>query len=213
MKTSLLVGSVLLALVGCSDASQDFVEVDLEVSGTPVEDHELEDLTVTLSRADVAFGPLYLCPGRQAGENCETARLEWTESAVVDGLDEESTKVGVMTGVTGPILSWMFDYGITSLLTQQQPVELRAHLAVDVVAFPVERVAQKAVLDQLGELQPLLVPQPVLVALAELEHPTGDHGPALDQQTSVTGFSGYSASTGPVIAMMARKTKLTSNVL
>jgi len=82
--------------------------------------------SIELHQAQLAFGPLYLCAGYQAGSLCETARAEWTDSAVVDALDPNALEVGQLTGVSGPIRSWMFDLGITSLLTQQRPEVLSA---------------------------------------------------------------------------------------
>jgi hypothetical protein len=103
----------------CSGSPQDFVEVPLVARGTSAAEFEVEEgVRLAVTRADVAFGPLYLCAGTQAGEYCDTARLEWRESAVVDALAEEPVEIGTLLGVTGKVRSWMFDYGITSLLTK-----------------------------------------------------------------------------------------------
>ncbi len=129
-----LVPFTLAAMVAyaCVDAPQDEVSLELVASGMEVDELGLGDgLSLSLSRADLAFGPLYLCPGTQAGELCDTARLEWTQSAVVDVLDSEPQSLGRLLGVTGPIRSYMFDYGISSLLTQERPQILDAAEQLD----------------------------------------------------------------------------------
>lgn len=118
------------ALLGClagSSSPQDFVEVPLLARGTSGAELEVDEgIELMLTRADVAFGPLFVCAGTQAGQYCDTARLEWRESAVVDALDEEPVEIGRLEGVTGKVRSWMFDYGITSFLTKSEAVLLPA---------------------------------------------------------------------------------------
>lgn len=110
--------------LGCTVSAQEPLEFELYVQGTEVSDRiQLsEDVALSLDRAELAFGPLYLCPGRQAGDLCDTARMEWREAAVVDALSPEKQHVGQLLGATGTTYSWMYDYGVTSLLTQLQPV-------------------------------------------------------------------------------------------
>lgn len=128
--------------LGCSSSAQDFVELPLVVRGTSSDEVASgDDVILSLTRADVAFGPLYVCAGAQAGDHCDTARLEWTESAVVDTLDEEPVEIGMLTGVTGEVRSWMFDYGITSLLTESAPQILPAAQELGDVSLVVEGVA------------------------------------------------------------------------
>src|SRR5690606_36101715 len=113
--------------VSCVGSPQDFVEISLEAKGREVTQLEnVDNMTFSLTRADAAFGPLYICAGVQAGSNCDTARLEWRESAVVDALSEEPQALGSLFGTSGSARSWMFDYGITSLLTETAPVLMPA---------------------------------------------------------------------------------------
>ena len=118
----------LLFCTSCFDTSQDYAKVALYVSGTavqsplPLEGGE----ELTMSRADLAFGPLYLCAGKTAGDLCDTARLEWLDSVIVNTLDATPKKVGDLTGVTGTVLSWMYDLGISSQLTQGDPIPLQS---------------------------------------------------------------------------------------
>ena len=79
------------------------------------------DVSVTIDRADLAFGPLYLCAGATAGDLCDTARFEWLDSAVVDTTLSDPVKVGELSGVTGTVRSWMYDLGLSSQLTREAP--------------------------------------------------------------------------------------------
>ncbi len=117
-----------LTLAGCLDTGQARVEVPLSVAGTALVGDVVTkgDVPLTVERADLAFGPLVLCPGNTAGELCETARLEWLDAVVVDTLDSTPRQVGLLEGVTGQVRSWMYDLGISSQLTQESPVPLPA---------------------------------------------------------------------------------------
>lgn len=108
----------------CLDSGQTAVEIPLLAAGTSAGEPfpAGNGWTIELQQAALAFGPLYLCAGYQAGALCETARAEWLESAVVDVLSPDARPVGSLQGVSGTVRSWMYDLGITSLLTQQQPL-------------------------------------------------------------------------------------------
>lgn len=126
---SLLAASFLVSgLAGCVDDPQGTASVPLLVAGTTVDGPfpGAGDWTIALDTAELAFGPLYLCAGAQAGELCDTARAEWLDSAVVDALSPTPVEVGALGGVTGPVRSWMYDLGIASLLTRQDPLALDA---------------------------------------------------------------------------------------
>lgn len=118
-----------LAVAGCAESSQTRVQVPLEVQGTSAPGTPIETLgavPVTLTRADLAFGPLYLCAGAQAGGLCDTARLEWLDTVVVDGLDPTPQPAGELYGVSGLVQSWMYDLGISAQLTSAEPYVLEA---------------------------------------------------------------------------------------
>lgn len=119
-------------LLGCIDTGEERVSIPLLVSGVAVgEPIEAQGgFAVNLERAELAFGPLYLCAGALAGDNCEAARLEWLESAVVDALDPTPREVGWLTGASGPVRSGMYDLGIASLLALPQPLPLAASQAL-----------------------------------------------------------------------------------
>jgi hypothetical protein len=120
--------TVVLGAVGCLDTGPQHAEVSLRVTGASSSDPfpTTTDWSVELERADLAFGPLYLCAGYRAGALCDTARLEWVDSVVVDGLDPGHRDAGTLRGTSGSVRSWMYDLGIVSLLTQQRPRALPA---------------------------------------------------------------------------------------
>ena len=129
MKT--LLPLVFVLCTACIDTSQRSIDLPLRLAGTaPTVPILAGDWAVTLTEARLAFGPLYLCAGAQAGTLCETARAEWLGSAVVDALSGTEVEAGRISGVSGPVRSYMYDLGIVSLLTQQSPVVLEAAAAL-----------------------------------------------------------------------------------
>lgn len=135
-----------LAIASCVDVGQEPVSVAMRVAGTSSEGpaSAANGWSIELDRAELAFGPLYLCAGYQAGSLCDTARAEWGGSAVVNALDAEAHDVGALTGVSGSAHSWMYDLGITSLLTQQRPNVLPAAESLGGNSVRLEGVARKA---------------------------------------------------------------------
>ena len=117
----LIVGVVFVA--SCVDTGQAHTEFPLFVSGTEVSEPVMGvgDVPIWIDRAELAFGPLYLCAGASAGDLCETARAEWLGSVVIDATDGTPKEAGQIKGVTGPVRSWMYDLGLSSQLTQESP--------------------------------------------------------------------------------------------
>lgn len=115
------VWTLLTAVVtACVDSGVTMKDIELRVAGTETTSFEGRDeWTIELDVARLAFGPVTLCPGRSAGEFCESARGEWNDAVVVDGLEPKSKQAGYLVGTSGPVLSWMYDYGLVSLLTQK----------------------------------------------------------------------------------------------
>lgn len=122
------VAVIVAAAGGCAETGQDRTRVPLFVAGTDVSEPILAvgEVPVTIERAQLAFGPLYLCAGATAGDLCDTARLEWLESIVVDTTDSQPAAAGELFGITGPVRSWMYDLGISSQLTRTTPFVLDA---------------------------------------------------------------------------------------
>jgi hypothetical protein len=117
-----------MGLNACADASQTYAEVPLLVGGSDLQQPVLAagGVSLTIHRAELAFGPLYLCAGVQAGDLCETARLEWLDSIRIDLLDPRPHRAGSLSGTSGPVRSWMYDLGISSQLIRKDPFVLDA---------------------------------------------------------------------------------------
>lgn len=121
-----------LAVLACSTAGPERAAIPLELGGeagaTPIETEA--GPTLELDEARLAFGPLYFCASPSGAEYCDIARLEWLDTAVVDLLSDEPEQVGVLSGSTGPIASFLCDLSISSQLTQDDPFILEAAQAL-----------------------------------------------------------------------------------
>ena len=83
--------------------------------------HALGDWQVTLTRADVAIGPVYLCATAAASPDlCDVALAEFTDAAVVDAL-AASQPLGELDARPGEPRSAMLDYGISWFTTDTRP--------------------------------------------------------------------------------------------
>ena len=113
---------------GCApiERSQEYGDIALQTQGTKIEEVQLNEGVLKVERADLAFGPLYLCSGVQAGNLCDTARLEFLDSKVIHLLDDNESSLGRLNGMSGMVQSWMYDLGIVSTLTHSRPVILNA---------------------------------------------------------------------------------------
>jgi hypothetical protein len=127
--TALGVGNLL----NCAPPNQERTTLALLASGYEVPSPLSVSPTteLELETAELAFGPFYLCASHTAGELCETARLEWLASQVIDLLDKRPHGLGDLEGATGRVESYMFDLGISSLLTSDKPVILDAAQGLD----------------------------------------------------------------------------------
>lgn len=118
----------LVLLAGCIDTGTEPVSIPFSAAGRapsgPIDARH--GATVTLERADLAFGPFTLCAGFQAGDNCDAALADWPEAAVVDTLDPTLQRLGELEGISGSARSYMYDLGYVSLLTDADPLELPA---------------------------------------------------------------------------------------
>ncbi len=111
----------LIALTACTDTGRNFVSVPFFARGTGVTSASVSGWDVTLTRADVAVGPIYFCATALASRDfCEDALLENLETQVVSGLDATERSLGNLDGVSGAIRSATYDYGYSYLLTHQQ---------------------------------------------------------------------------------------------
>jgi hypothetical protein len=110
-----------LVLCACGPVAQTQVEFPLRVAGQ-AGTFFTGEWSVTLDRADVAFGPLYLCAARTPSpELCATALGEMTDRVRVDALAVMPMNVGLVRAFTGAARSATFDYGVTWPTTEGQP--------------------------------------------------------------------------------------------
>jgi hypothetical protein len=118
--TRTIVTCLLLALcLGCGETGREQVELALSATGTPARTLEREGARVTLTRADIAFGPAYFCASYSGtAELCSVAIAELREVVLLRGLDPAAQPLGVLRATTGTIHSAIYDYGISWLLTQ-----------------------------------------------------------------------------------------------
>jgi hypothetical protein len=131
---------ITAALLGCSETGQQRISVPLYVAGSDVTAgvETAGGVQVVVERAEIAFGPLYLCAGASAGDLCETARVEWLDSIVVDLTQPQPAPCGELAGTTGTVRSWMYDMGIGSQLTRTTPFVLSAAEALGDASFVME---------------------------------------------------------------------------
>jgi hypothetical protein len=111
-----------LVVASCGETSRRSIERTLDVAGTTPEPFVVDGFTVTLDRADVAFGPLYACAAVIASlDLCETSIVESLVSATIDGLDPVPQRFPLV-GTTGIVRSVMYDHGLTWRFTDARPV-------------------------------------------------------------------------------------------
>lgn len=115
-------GLLALALVACGDTGPAAFELPLRARGGPATATTLAGWTVTLTRAELALGPIYLCATAAASADlCESAVGEFTAVAGLDALDAAPQPMGELDVLPGEVRSTMFDYGVTWLATESRP--------------------------------------------------------------------------------------------
>lgn len=135
--------ALVLLLAGCIDTGAEPVAIPLSVAGTDTGVVSGRGaVPVSLDRADLAFGPLTLCAGFQAGDVCDSALAEWTDAVVVDALDPGAVMVGELSGISGSARSYMYDLGFVSLLTTTEPLELEAAVSLGGASYVIEGSAE-----------------------------------------------------------------------
>lgn len=114
--------SLALALAGCGTTGQDVVSFPIHAAGTGEVSFEKDGWSVTIERADVGFGPVWMCATPFADTDvCPNAEAEWLGTASVDATDATPAMLGDANAVTATVRSAMLDYGRSWLLTASQP--------------------------------------------------------------------------------------------
>src|SRR5690606_9653108 len=113
--------ALLLACAGCGATGEPAFHAPLRARGGAAE-RVVGAWTITLERADIGFGPLYLCATAAASsELCATAAAEFAAVAAVDATDPAPQELGELDVLPGEVRSAMLDYGVTWLKTQARP--------------------------------------------------------------------------------------------
>ena len=120
--TSLALG--LIAMVaGCIESPQTMVDYQAVALNDGVSTVASGEWKITLSRAELAFGPVYFCAAAVGSSTlCASSIAELTSVTKIDGLASLPTSLGTVHGFTGKIQSASYDYGITWFDTTTQPI-------------------------------------------------------------------------------------------
>lgn len=111
-----------LCLPACGDTIGESVVLPLTARGVETPSFEQGTWQITLERAEVGFGPLFLCPASiPSDELCETALLELRETVTVDALSAAAQAQPPLRGNTGAVRSSIWDYGLSWPLTFRSP--------------------------------------------------------------------------------------------
>ncbi len=123
LRTAIL--ALSLTATACGSTGAEPFRYPLVATGAGAQPFAVGDWQVTLTRADVAVGPIYLCATAAASpELCAAAIAEFTDIAVVNTLDPAAQPLGDIEARAGDVRSAMLDYGISWFTTQTAPAAL-----------------------------------------------------------------------------------------
>jgi hypothetical protein len=107
--------ALLLALgTACGSTGAEPFTYPAEAAGPGPGPHPLGDWQVTLTRADVAVGPIYFCATAAASPDlCDVAVAELLDPSVADALATAPEPLAEITSLPGEIRSAMLDYGVS----------------------------------------------------------------------------------------------------
>ena len=122
LKHPFLVAALAVCAAACGSTGQRPVSYALFGAGEAPVPFDAGAWRVTLSRADVGIGPIYLCATSGASSDlCPAAVQEFADAAVIPGIDAAPRALGLVTGTTGSIRSAAYDYAVTWFPTQARP--------------------------------------------------------------------------------------------
>lgn len=121
-RTALVLVLSIAALASCVGTGRVRLSFPVHGAGTDRRTFDVDDWSVTLDEARVAFGPAYFCTTAAADVDlCPDAIAELRGSATFDALDPAPQLLGDLDGLSGTTRSAMFDYGISWLLPAERP--------------------------------------------------------------------------------------------
>lgn len=121
MRLIALIACALL-LAGCDETSRSFVNVPMLAEREGDTSFAVDDFEVTLTRAELAVGPVYFCATAAADADlCHVAIAELRDVAVIDLLEDGAQRIGTVAATTGMVRSATLDYGRPWLLPESAP--------------------------------------------------------------------------------------------
>ena len=118
---ALFCGLFLAALTSCVAQPQTPVRYDAYGYGSSTHSRAFGEWTLTLSRAELAVGPVYFCTSASSSmDSCSSALQELRTCAAIDALSDAPQALGDIAGVTGSIRSAKYDLGLSWLLTDSR---------------------------------------------------------------------------------------------
>ena len=113
--------SILMVFIAsCGTTGQRHVAYEAVATGTATTSRSFGAWQVSLTRADIAIGPIYFCAATSASMDlCPQAVEELDTAALVHGLDASEQSLGMVDGVVGTMRSAKYDLGRAWLLTEQ----------------------------------------------------------------------------------------------
>jgi len=132
----LVVGSLVAALASaCLEAPQQDVTYAADAKVTLARAFTVGAVTVKLSRAELAFGPVYFCAATSGSATlCKSALGEVTRVSRIDLLSPDPQPLGAVRGFTGTVRSASYDLGLhwfdTSFAVEPSPSAPDGHSMV-----------------------------------------------------------------------------------
>jgi hypothetical protein len=116
---------LLLAVAACGTTGAESFVYPVHARGPGPDGFAVGEWQVTLTRAEVAVGPVYLCATAAASPDlCHVAIGEFADAAIVDALAGEAGPLGEIAARPGDVRSAMLDYGVSWFTTDTGPEAL-----------------------------------------------------------------------------------------
>lgn len=153
----LFLASLLWGL-GCGTTGQVEVSTRLVSQGEAARAVQVGEVSVLLSEAKLALGPVYFCATAAASSSlCSIAVAEMRDTVVIDALNPTPVDLAAVRGVSGEIRSAQYDFGVSWFAASPEPAPtlegLNSLVLRGTLTQTGEVVAFTAVLDVLATVQ------------------------------------------------------------